>query len=247
MTEVREDPLPPDGRVEPAETSKPETLKSGSRPAPVFGRGALVALLVWGLAVLAVTAGIAGATAFWWVVPLIGAAVPITLVMVQNRPPHNREDLGEIKVRELLDALREHGELTPTTAAMLTTLTVSEASEILESLARTGHLEAQDGHLVYALRESDRRGLGLAPTAQPETELLPAQASPPRQPDEPLSEREIEVLKLIASGRTNREIAQELFVALGTVKAHVNNVYRKLGARNRADAVSTARSLNLLD
>ncbi|MGH3147618.1 MAG: hypothetical protein ACRDTR_17635, partial [Rubrobacter sp.] len=206
MTEDREGPVPPGERVGPASgKSRPESRDAGTRPTPVFGRGALVALLVWGLAVLAVSAGIAGATNFWWVVPLVGAAVPIALVLAQNRTPRDREGLAETKERELLDALRELSELTPTTAAMLTTATVSEASEILENLARAGHLEAQarEGRLVYALREGDRRGL--APAARPEsgTDALPAQASSPRQPDEPLSEREIEVLKLIASGRTN--------------------------------------------
>lgn len=250
MPEDREDALPPDERVEPASReSRSKRRDARARPAPVFGRGALAALLVWGLAVLAVSAGIAGSTTFWWVVPLIGAAVPIFLVIAQNHAPRDRKDLGETKEQELLEALKEHGELTPTTAAMLTTATVSEATKVLEDLARTGHLEVQarEGRLVYALREGDRRGLTQSARPESEPDALPTRTSSPRQPDEPLSEREIEVLRLIASGRTNREIAQELFVALGTVKAHVNNVYRKLGARNRADAVSIARSLNLLD
>ncbi|HEX2183238.1 MAG TPA: LuxR C-terminal-related transcriptional regulator [Rubrobacteraceae bacterium] len=63
---------------------------------------------------------------------------------------------------------------------------------------------------------------------------------------EPLSEREMEVLVLIAAGKRNLEIARELFVVLSTVKTHVQNIYRKLGARNRAQAVSRAREMNLL-
>jgi LuxR family transcriptional regulator, maltose regulon positive regulatory protein len=63
---------------------------------------------------------------------------------------------------------------------------------------------------------------------------------------EPLSERELEVLVLIAAGKRNPEIARELFIVLSTVKTHVQNIYRKLGARNRAQAVSKARELNLL-
>ena len=61
-----------------------------------------------------------------------------------------------------------------------------------------------------------------------------------------MSERELEVLALLASGRTNAEIAKELFVALGTVKSHINNIYRKLEATNRAEAVTRARNINLL-
>ena len=63
---------------------------------------------------------------------------------------------------------------------------------------------------------------------------------------EPLSERELEVLRLIASGRSNREIAQMLFVTPGTVKRHSHNIYGKLEVRSRTQAVARARDLNLL-
>ena len=63
---------------------------------------------------------------------------------------------------------------------------------------------------------------------------------------EPLSERELEVLQLIAAGKTNRQIATDLFVSVGTVKTHVNNIYRKLDAHSRTQAVARARELNLL-
>jgi LuxR family maltose regulon positive regulatory protein len=63
---------------------------------------------------------------------------------------------------------------------------------------------------------------------------------------EALSERELEVLRLVASGRSNREIARELYVSLGTVKTHINNTYRKLGANSRTRAVARARDLNLV-
>lgn len=57
----------------------------------------------------------------------------------------------------------------------------------------------------------------------------------PVQPVDPLTEREEEVLALVARGRTNAEIATELFVALSTVKTHVASVMAKLGARNRVE------------
>jgi len=63
---------------------------------------------------------------------------------------------------------------------------------------------------------------------------------------EPLSEREIEVLRLLADGLSNREIARKLFVTVGTVKWHLHNIYGKLGVRSRVQAVSQARELNLL-
>jgi DNA-binding NarL/FixJ family response regulator len=62
----------------------------------------------------------------------------------------------------------------------------------------------------------------------------------------PLSDRELDVLRLLADGRSNREIAAELFLAEGTVKNHVTNVLAKLGARDRTQAALRARALGLL-
>ena len=63
---------------------------------------------------------------------------------------------------------------------------------------------------------------------------------------EPLSKREMEVLYLMALGRTNQEIAQQLVVAIGTIKAHAASIYRKLDAANRTEAVARARLLGIL-
>jgi LuxR family maltose regulon positive regulatory protein len=63
---------------------------------------------------------------------------------------------------------------------------------------------------------------------------------------EPLSERELEVLRLIADGLSNAEIASRLVVTVGTVKAHTSNLYGKLGVNTRTRAVARARALGLL-
>jgi LuxR family maltose regulon positive regulatory protein len=63
---------------------------------------------------------------------------------------------------------------------------------------------------------------------------------------EALSGRELEVLQLMALGKTNQEIARQLIVAPGTVKAHTANIYRKLEAANRTEAVGRARQLGIL-
>ncbi len=63
---------------------------------------------------------------------------------------------------------------------------------------------------------------------------------------EPLSERELEILRLIAAGRSNREIAEKLFVAPSTIKWHVGNIYGKLNVRTRTQAIGRAQELGVL-
>ena len=63
---------------------------------------------------------------------------------------------------------------------------------------------------------------------------------------EPLTAREMEVLRLLAAGTPNQAIAEELVVALDTVKKHVSHVLGKLGAANRTEAVARARQLSLI-
>jgi LuxR family maltose regulon positive regulatory protein len=64
---------------------------------------------------------------------------------------------------------------------------------------------------------------------------------------EPLSEREIEVLQLIAEGLSRQEVAEKLFLSLNTVKTHARNIYSKLGVNNQMQAVGKARGLGLLE
>ena len=83
--------------------------------------------------------------------------------------------------------------------------------------------------------------------------LQRAFASGPPAPDpgpsgiiEPLTSRELEVLTMMAAGRSNQAIARELVVTLDTVKKHVGHVLGKLGAANRTEAVARARELSLI-
>jgi DNA-binding CsgD family transcriptional regulator len=207
------------------------------------------ALYVFVLGVVCVP--LSSITSFWWIVPVLGAIGTIALAAL-DRPrlaPGNPED-GKLEERELLRALTERGDLTPAEAAMRTSLTVEEASKVLEKLAREGHLQprAVDGVVAYALPQRDRRGAPDAALPPPDEPSGAGRknAGAPRRLDDPLSERELEVLRLLASGRTNSEVAGDLFVSVGTVKSHTGNIYRKLGARNRAEALARARELELL-
>ncbi len=79
----------------------------------------------------------------------------------------------------------------------------------------------------------------------------PAETKPPAaktvQPlIEPLGERELELLALVAAGCSNQDISDRLYITVGTVKWHLNNVFGKLGVKNRTQAVALARELNLI-
>jgi LuxR family maltose regulon positive regulatory protein len=75
----------------------------------------------------------------------------------------------------------------------------------------------------------------------------PPPAAPPSSVlVEPLSERELEVLGLVAQGLSNREIAGRLFITVGTVKTHVHNIHGKLGVQRRTEAAARARELGLV-
>ena len=63
---------------------------------------------------------------------------------------------------------------------------------------------------------------------------------------EPLSEREIEILRLVAQGLANQQVADRLFITLGTTKWHLNNIYGKLGVASRTQAVALARQLKII-
>jgi DNA-binding NarL/FixJ family response regulator len=64
---------------------------------------------------------------------------------------------------------------------------------------------------------------------------------------EPLSPREIEILKIVATGASNREIADKLFISEGTVKNHLSSILNKLGVRDRMQAILKAKEIGIID
>jgi DNA-binding NarL/FixJ family response regulator len=78
-------------------------------------------------------------------------------------------------------------------------------------------------------------------------QLAPAQSPATARPTQPLSERETEVTRAIATGRTNQEIAATLFISLSTVKTHVAAIQGKLGVRNRVEIAGWAWETRLVD
>ena len=106
-------------------------------------------------------------------------------------------------------------------------------ARLLYQAAAHGIFPAYVGRMLAVLAEENQ---SLKPSRRPSSEAL----------IEPLSERELEVLCLIAEGLSNREIAQRLYISLSTVKGHTSNVFGKLGVKNRTQAIARARSLGLL-
>jgi DNA-binding NarL/FixJ family response regulator len=105
--------------------------------------------------------------------------------------------------------------------------------------------------LVEAIRAAARGETFLQPSVAAKvvaefTRLAEQKAAPAQSLVEPLSERELEILALVATGASNKEIAADLFIAEGTVKNHLTNILGKLGVRDRTQAALKAKELGLI-
>jgi LuxR family maltose regulon positive regulatory protein len=152
--------------------------------------------------------------------------VAIELLVLQALALH-----GQHKTVEALDALQRALVLAEPEGYVRTF--VDEGAPMLALLREAAARGIATGYvnkLLTASGVSEYEGVGLA-----DQTLI-----------DPLSERELEVLHLIAAGLSNREIAERLVVAVSTVKTHINNIYRKLDVSKRTQAVARARELELL-
>jgi DNA-binding NarL/FixJ family response regulator len=115
-------------------------------------------------------------------------------------------------------------------------------------MARNGGITAQSARAAGAFGSvpKDWSAQDLASAARMVALGMTVFAPDREQPGTLLSERERQVLHLIAIGATNREIAERLFLSPHTVKDHTSTLYRKVKAKNRADAIQRAQRLGLL-
>ncbi len=134
-------------------------------------------------------------------------------------------------------------------AAIENALTLAEPEDFVQIFVDEGSPMA---HLLYEALDRGMapeyvsRLLAAFPVAEPEP-AAPTD-SQPQESDliEPLSERELEVLQLVAEGLTNREVAARLFLSLNTVKGHTRNIYGKLSVHSRTQAIARSRALGIL-
>jgi LuxR family maltose regulon positive regulatory protein len=145
------------------------------------------------------------------------------------------------------------GERTQAVEALGRATMLGEPGRFTRTFASEGR--AMHG-LLQSLAEAVRRGKGPAETGSPSyiAYLQNEAARKPRGADienrarlaDPLTAREVEVLRLVAAGKRNQEIADHLFISLATVKRHIANAYGKLAVTHRTEAVARANELNLL-
>lgn len=132
---------------------------------------------------------------------------------------------------ELCEAIRE---LSPETRVLLISGAGRMAPTAARAVGASGFI-SKDWDATDVVAAVKRVGRGMT-MFEPKSD----------QPEPLLTEREREVLDLIAAGSTNREIAEQLFLSPHTVKEHTSALYRKLRARNRAEAVQRAQRMGLL-
>jgi LuxR family maltose regulon positive regulatory protein len=146
-------------------------------------------------------------------------------------------------------ALHAHGEKEQAVQLLGDALALAEPGGFIRTFVDEGPPMAR---LLYETLNLEiapdyvRRLLAAFSTKEPERTDPSKTHAPHTELIEPLSEREIEVLQLIAQGLTNPEVATRLFLSLHTVKVHTRNIYGKLGTHNRTEAVAKARALGFL-
>ena len=171
------------------------------------------------------------------------AVQPVALALVDLQLPDGNG-------RELIEQLRADD---PGLGILVISAWSSEDA-ILGALraGATGYVlkERDDIEVMLSIRSVLRGGAPIDPfIARRILDLLPAQtAQPPLEPlGEALSAREAQILRLVADGLSNREIAEQLFLSRYTVECHAKRIYRKLAVPSRTKAVYEARARGLLE
>ncbi len=148
----------------------------------------------------------------------------------------------------LLQALayQAQGEMATAVAAMQHALSLAKPEGYVRLFVDEGQPMRELLAAALAQGASPEYVIRLMQAIDPAHDAVSAPPDPNQMLIEPLSDRELEVLALIGNGLTNQAIADELVIALSTVKKHVNNIFGKLSVSSRTQAVSRAQELNIL-
>lgn len=149
---------------------------------------------------------------------------------------------GDLEYAVELAALARHHAMLPSDSRpipdrLLAELEAELPEEVFAAAVARGQALDVDQVIEAFLSESHAESHALAPSSAGQRKDALAES---------LTEREREVLALVAQGKSNRQIAAELFLALGTVKTHIHNICAKLGTQNRTEAVAVARESGLI-
>ena len=163
-----------------------------------------------------------------------------------------RELQPDVILMDLLMPVMDGIEATKAIRAELPEVEVIALTSVLEDVSVSGAIRA--GAICYLLKntEADELGRAIKAAADGQVQLAPEAAArlmrEVRAPESPedLTEREIEILKLLARGKANKEIASSLFVGEKTVKSHVSRILAKLGVQSRTQAALHAVRIGLV-
>ncbi|OEF97133.1 LuxR C-terminal-related transcriptional regulator [Desulfuribacillus alkaliarsenatis] len=167
-------------------------------------------------------------------VPVKGGQEQVYLVLVRLLLAEDNKDLG--LVRTILDDIQRLANSGEQRQILIETLILKASLE-----KKAGNLASADNLIQNA------KNIGTA-KFNPSAENKPHSENKTSYPSliEDLSPRELEIVELISQGLSNQDIANKLFISLGTVKWHTSNIYGKLGVRGRTHAVAAARKLKLI-
>lgn len=165
-------------------------------------------------------------------------AASIVLTLEAAARYHEGNPVGAVELLALVQQIPDYGKNWMNHWQYLTRM----QGDLLQRLDQDAYAEAWERGSAYDL-ETTLRQLADTPSsdAQSQANQVANQAL-----IEPLTSRELEVLELVAAGMSNREIADHLVLAVGTVKVHTRNIYQKLGVNSRVQATAKAMELDLI-